>query len=238
MYWADGFDSAPEVVKICVKTWEVLNPDWTLILIDDESVSKYVNLRDIENIGVPIQKRANLLRTRLLKQHGGVWCDSTLVCSAPLDSWLYFVLQTDMFAFSRPGKDRIISNWFLASIKGGNLMNSIERAYTRYLTSPPVYISEKQPPYYNYHYTVEFLYRTNPRFYRGFSKIPKVSASPIHWLQYWLRTIEKSPETPLPDLRGIPMHKLNWRQEFDIEIFISVLCEIDNRFSRSWLTSS
>jgi hypothetical protein len=207
----------------------VLNPTWTVIFLDDQSVSTLLDLSDIEAVDLPIQKRANVLRTRLLREYGGVWCDASLLCAAPLDSWLYFALQADMFAFSRPSRDRIIANWFLVSIKGGEMISAIDEAYTRYLTDPPVYREGPKPPYFNYHFTVEYLYLAHPQFRSRFRLMPKISAAPPHKLSKWLKRQQASPDAPVPDFRGIPMHKLNWRASIDLRYLRAIAERLDER---------
>ena len=42
--WFDGFQNAPDVVKKCVDSWKYYNPDWNIILLDEDNYRQYVNL--------------------------------------------------------------------------------------------------------------------------------------------------------------------------------------------------
>lgn len=59
--------------------------------------------------------RSDLIRTKLLIEYGGVWSDPTCYPIISLDEWLHDYFQEGLFLFTNPGRDRIISNWFIAS---------------------------------------------------------------------------------------------------------------------------
>lgn len=61
------------------------------------------------------QKLSNWIRINLLDRHGDVWTDATCLCMQPLDEWIHDEARSGFFAFSKPGPDRLMSNWFLAS---------------------------------------------------------------------------------------------------------------------------
>ena len=68
---------------------------------------------------IPLAHRSDLIRTWLLIQHGGVWADPTVYFNQPMDDWLPELLQpSGLFMFHRPGRDREISNWFIAAMPG------------------------------------------------------------------------------------------------------------------------
>lgn len=124
--WLQGYDNMPEKVKKCYNTWQKHNPDWEIILLDKEKINSYLN------ISIPLQQRAaqlpnvtqsEIIRLNLLKKYGGVWADATCFCCRPLDEWLPKYMNSGFFAFSKPGKDRMISSWFLAANKGNELID-------------------------------------------------------------------------------------------------------------------
>lgn len=127
-YWHQGFEHAPELVKRCVQQWEKLHPDWTIHLLNRDTVDDF-----IEPIPVNKQKyellsmahRSDLIRTQLLINYGGVWADPTCFPLRPLDDWLFNNMQAGLFLFYKPGRDRIISNWFIASEKGNGLLYKV-----------------------------------------------------------------------------------------------------------------
>jgi hypothetical protein len=148
MLWLQGFESAPPIVRLCVRSWKVRNPTWQVIELSDANLSDYIDsdslarLRSIRN--VKPQKIANLVRLYLISRHGGVWADSTCFCCKPLDSWIHDYMDSGFFAFrfkadkwlrdtensglsgivTRAGA-KILSNWFFAARKGNYLASTV-----------------------------------------------------------------------------------------------------------------
>ena len=44
MYWEQGWDSAPAVVRECRRSWEHHNPDWEIRCLDGATASEYFDL--------------------------------------------------------------------------------------------------------------------------------------------------------------------------------------------------
>jgi hypothetical protein len=207
MLWDKGEAAAPPVVRHSLATWRGRNPGWTVRVLDAAAFDDYPDIRaDLPRIG--ITKASNRLRNRLLLAHGGVWADASTLCASPLDHWLPMLMEAGLFFFARPGPDRLISNWFIAAEPGNPLLGAIDEAYEAYWRRPG-----GRFPYYGYHYTVEYLWRTSGAFRRDFARMPRLSAVDPHRLQIWLRN-RTAGEAP-PDLSGIPLHKLDWRMEVD-----------------------
>jgi len=116
--WYQGIDEAPDLVRRCISSWKLHNPDWKVIFLDKNSLEEYISMRDFIDINrkdITIQKVSNLIRINLLAKYGGVWADATCFCCMPLNNWLYGYVKSGFFAFRDPGRDRILSSWFLVS---------------------------------------------------------------------------------------------------------------------------
>ena len=51
IYWAQNFKNAPYIVKKCLESWKLKNPDWNIIELNDENLKNYINIEiDIPNI--------------------------------------------------------------------------------------------------------------------------------------------------------------------------------------------
>lgn len=123
--WLQGFDNAPMVVKKCYASWKRYNPDWDIVFLDEGNLGKYLALQElgIKSENVTKQAFSNLVRINLLAKYGGVWADATCLCRVSLDTWLNEYTTSGFFAFHKPGRDRLISSWFLASTKNGYLVS-------------------------------------------------------------------------------------------------------------------
>jgi len=138
MYWAQGWDNAPDLVQKCRYSWEVLNPEYQLVALDDLSVSKYFDIPpeiSVDHPEIPVQQISDLIRIGLLAKHGGIWADATLMCSLPLHEWLPEYYLTGFFAFRNPGVDRMLSNWFMASEPNNRLAEQLYIEYSNFLST-------------------------------------------------------------------------------------------------------
>ncbi len=124
IFWGQGLSSAPPLVRACIDSWRQMNPRWHVCLLDDSTAEPYLRRAKIpwnwlEKL--PLEKKSNILRMRLLTEEGGVWTDATNVCLRPLDEWLPDCMAAGFFCFRDPGPDRLVANWFLASVPGNRL---------------------------------------------------------------------------------------------------------------------
>ena len=121
------------MVRACVHSFEKHHPSWELSFLDDESTV-------IESVPIPEEKwkklkvahRSDLIRTQLLFRHGGVWIDPTVFIVGSLDQWLSKYMDSGLFLFDRPGRDRLISNWFIAAEPGNVLLGKLYGRLCRY----------------------------------------------------------------------------------------------------------
>jgi hypothetical protein len=144
IFWNQGFENAPEVVRICVRSWKIRNPGWRVVELSQENLPEYVDAESLAKLrgltNIRMQKFANLLRIYLVGRHGGAWADATCFCCKPLDEWLPDFMPSGFFTFRRKpdawlnnprnsgwrryvgrSGDRIVVNWFLASLPGNAL---------------------------------------------------------------------------------------------------------------------
>ena len=120
-YWHQGFDKAPPIVRACLSQLKKKNPGWNIYALDERSVQKFVSVTEFSGekiASLNLAHRSDLIRTRLLIDHGGVWIDPTVFVTQAFDDWLLREMNAGLFLFSNPGRDRIVSNWFIASNPG------------------------------------------------------------------------------------------------------------------------
>ena len=112
------------------------------------------------------------IRLELLNHHGGVWADATAMCATPLDDWLEDRMTNGFFAFSRPGQDRMISTWFLASHTGGYIVKRWRDAACAYWLG-----RNARDNYFWVHKLFEQVYEHDPKFRIIWEKTPQISAA-------------------------------------------------------------
>jgi mannosyltransferase OCH1-like enzyme len=208
--WLQGLENAPIEVRECYKSWVGLNPDWQVNFIDANNIAQYVKLPDWP---VAPYVASELLRINLLTKYGGVWADVTCYCTRPLSEWLYEYMTAGFFAFDKPGPDRMLSSWFIASypqnaittaFKAGvedfwaenTSIRLIDNTRWNFLNK---YMQKRDPqlwfnrfftrvlkvhPYFWFHYTFEHVYLTNATVRKLWDSVPKFSADIPHRLLF------------------------------------------------------
>lgn len=172
MYWAQGWDAAPEITQACRASWLHHNPDWEIRLLDDSTYRDYVDIDDIVcGKEMELPHRADVLRLRLLGKFGGVWVDATTFCTRPLSHWLPVLMQSGFFAFSHPRPDRYLSNWFLASVAGGEMVRIWLELIKKYWSQV-----DRADHYFWAHYLFGYGCQTNPKMGAGWRATPHLSA--------------------------------------------------------------
>ena len=132
LLWLQGWDKAPWLINKVKESWETLNPEWHVELVDEKNLSEYVEIPYIDKISSPAAK-SDVIRLSLLEKHGGVWADSTLLCMHPLDNWIYDALEPVGF-WMYHGRDNGSgpASWFIISIAKSNLITKWKKACDDY----------------------------------------------------------------------------------------------------------
>lgn len=92
IFWYQGWDSVPQIVKDCGVTTEKYldNGKYNVHYITKENYTSFVQFPDwiMEKVSsgtINLTKFSNMLRMALLYQFGGIWMDATLFITEPLD---------------------------------------------------------------------------------------------------------------------------------------------------------
>jgi hypothetical protein len=123
-FWSQGRDNAPPLVQRCFESWQEMNPNWSLRVLDESEASTYLSsatipLHRLE--AMRITNKSELLRLRLLFEHGGIWTDATNFCLQPLDRWVLECMDGGFFAFRDAAPFVMVSTWFLAASRSSRL---------------------------------------------------------------------------------------------------------------------
>jgi len=131
LLWLQGWDNAPWLQKQVALSWEINNPDWKIEYVTYDNLKKYINdIGYIYNKYRNISKQAlsDIIRLSLLKNYGGVWADSTMLCMKPLNEWVFEKVQPAglwMYHGSGSGmtKETGPASWFIISEKNGLMIS-------------------------------------------------------------------------------------------------------------------
>jgi hypothetical protein len=221
LYWDKGLAEAPELVRLCVASWERQNPGWTVTVLDRAAADAILPFS-----GLPPQIRpahyADLLRIVLMRDQGGVWADATVWCTRPLDHWLPMVMcQSDFFAFARPGPDRMVSSWFLAAAPGSRIAADWAEL------SLKLWRGERggARAYFWFHYLFEYRWLTSAGFRRAWAAVPALEASAPHVAQRRLRAGGEITPAEAAALKAAAMQKLTYKWEVPVERVAALLAD-------------
>src|ERR1700757_4272381 len=96
--WLQGAARAPAIVQLCFTRWARLNPAYQLRVLEASDAAALLMAHNIPP--VPAQALSDIIRIKLLLEHGGIWVDATLFPVVPLDAWLPGVMGGgEFFAF-------------------------------------------------------------------------------------------------------------------------------------------
>lgn len=208
IFWAQGFDRAPDIVKASLASWHKQNPDWEIRELDLSTVGEYAMLPDYANpSGMSLATFADILRIHLLELHGGVWVDATVFCSKPLQHWLPPLMQSGFFAFTNPARGRPIASWFIAAEPNNPIVVTWRALLDRYWSM--THIAHE-------YFWLHRLFKRAITYSREtrclWSAMPRVDASGPHTIQRILPfdTIPVELQSALA-FDVIAVHKLTWR---------------------------
>jgi len=104
--WWQGEENMPELCGLCYKRLKAMLPaNADLRLITLENYRQYVDIPDyimgkVEKGIINYTKLSNILRLMLLDKFGGLWMDSTIFCSNPIDA--SFLADPDFWSIKLP----------------------------------------------------------------------------------------------------------------------------------------
>lgn len=223
IFWAQGEDNAPPLVRRCIASWRLRHPDWDIRVLDSQSAADLVDLSDVPDY-LPFRFRANMLRLRLLSRHGGVWTDATTLCHRPLDDWLPLLGgQTGFFVFSAPHTDRWIDNWFIAAHPDNPLISAWRDSYAAYIAR----LRNRPSKYFMMIYSLQWALLRNRILMQHFRRRGSLPAVPCFFLQAVLEEKINKGVAQRAIKRGLPLSKLSWKNEVPLERLDEILQERD-----------
>lgn len=142
LLWLQGWENAPWLSKQVAESWKMNNPDWKINYIDLENLKDYVNdidyIYDTDKTITP-QAKSDIIRLSLLKNHGGIWADATMLCMQPLDHWVdETVEKIGMWMYRGGGYRGKLphswgwASWFIVAKKNNEIINKWKDACDRY----------------------------------------------------------------------------------------------------------
>lgn len=132
--WWQGIENAPEIVKKCVKSIEQNLSSYNIIILTDKNYKEYVKIPEwleIKKESGVISKThfSDILRFKLLAEHGGIWLDSTFYCSSNdaenLFSNKIWTIKRPDYGHLSPAQGMFANYSFGCTYKNRNFFNAV-----------------------------------------------------------------------------------------------------------------
>lgn len=142
-FW-DNVD-IPDIVQKCINTWEKHNPNYEITIVNKTNLSKYlpdIDFSKIKHIENSPERYSDMVRLYLLSKYGGIWCDASIICLKPYDSWIptmqentsaeFIGFYIDSFTLPEFKENSpVIESWFFACTKGSIIIQDWLKEFLR-----------------------------------------------------------------------------------------------------------
>ena len=218
--WLQGMEHSPALVKACLESLRERLTDADIVIIDGESYKEWIGLPEYvtekyRNGKIPPALFSDMIRLELLAEYGGVWIDSTVLCTVPSSdehgqhapSWRE-ITEAELFVFqyTKPGCkwSGSISNWFIGANRDNIIIKMVRDMLYEYWRVYDVTID-----YYIFHLFFAIAARECPDMIR---RMPYGWSIPCITLGEHLE--EDFSENKWEKFtRKVHWHKLNYRNE-------------------------
>lgn len=122
--WMQGLENAPKLVKACVNSVRENLNGFKIVILTEDNIGDYVTFPDyiVEKYKKGIISRthfSDILRVTLLAKYGGLWVDSTVLCTD--GNFANYIIELPLFAYQNMDLDRndelpiVCSTWLVSA---------------------------------------------------------------------------------------------------------------------------
>ena len=233
--WLQGFENAPEVVKLCVHSMKrILGQQEHICLLDKDNLFEYIDLPDyiiqkwqrgiIDNTHF-----SDIVRLHLLNTYGGIWIDATVYFTG--NKLPDYIKDSNLFMFNiwesrKKCQDAAISaNWLIASEPANKMLMILEALLLEYWKK-----ENETRDYMLFHILWKIVVE---RFPDEWDKVENILRDPAHLLANELTC--QFDERRFERLKKISdIHKLSYKIEYaeaGNDSFWAKICELERNTS-------
>ena len=211
--WLQGIEEAPPLVQACIASVRKNMKGKRIIILTEDIIQQYVNLPDFVYLkrkqGIISNAHfSDLVRVSLLCDHGGIWCDATVLLTETPPS---FMTDDPLFVFKSMDLARydlnptVCSSWYISSWSNQRILLLTRKLLLDYWKT-----EDKIDNYYIFHI---FLAMAARRYPDDWNRIPFFNNHSPHTLQFELND-QYTQERWQQILNMSPIHKLNHHIEY------------------------
>ena len=214
IFWWQGEEAMPFVVRRCYESVKEHLSDWEIVLLTERNYCEYANFPDYisekQKAGIiSLTHFSDLLRLELLIRHGGLWIDATVLCTNRVVP--NSILESDLFVFrpQKPGADgeaTTLSSWLMWSKTNNKILMATQAMLYDYWMKNCI-LSE----YFLLHHFMSIVF---DYYSEESTLIPPFCNSIPHILQ--LHLFDRYDEVYWRDLKNMTcFHKLTYKLDMD-----------------------
>lgn len=139
--WLQGYDQAPSLVKACFNSLKKNMPNKEIVFLSEENIDKFIEFPEYINkkyASGNINKAhySDLIRISLLCKYGGMWVDSTVLCTSP--EFAEYVFNQPLFVYKQLDLTRrdinviVSSNWLISAESNNEICRLTQKLLFEY----------------------------------------------------------------------------------------------------------
>lgn len=235
--WLQGFQYAPELVKVCIHSIKRLLKEECICLLDQKNLFNYIDLPDYIiqkwKKGIITNTHfSDIIRVHLLNVYGGVWLDATVYFTG--NKLLNYVRNSRLFMFriqERGGNSytapQPAASWFIVAQPENPILMVLEALFNEYWRR-----EDKMMNYYLFHIFMTMIVECFPEEWNQVEKIQRDSA------QIMVQELsQKFDQVRFEQLKRISdVHKLSYKENYmegGENSFWAKLCEIEEGWNEA-----
>lgn len=131
-YWHSP--DLPRSVQLCKQSWERSMPDYTIHLLNKDTIKNFLDKQDLNLLDHPRfndshARFADMLRLCLLAKHGGLWLDSTIFLGRRLE-----IPDCDLFGYyleSFTKHTPVLESWLFAAPEKSHFVQAWKKEFSQ-----------------------------------------------------------------------------------------------------------
>lgn len=140
IFWWQGENSAPEIVRRCIRSIRKNSGGYSVQIIDSQNYSTFINVPEhilykFYNNTISLTHFSDYYRMALLFKYGGLWIDASIFVTKEIDKSIF---DYPLFTVRNPGEDMVnISDWdwtvgVIGGWKGNTIFYVVQELLNRY----------------------------------------------------------------------------------------------------------
>ncbi len=241
--WFQGEKDLPPLVRCCYNSLKMNCGSYKICFIDEKNYSDYVKLpehilRKFAEGKITRTHFSDILRINLLEQRGGLWMDSTILVTEPLEKHKNFWQMPYFTQKIYQEKDNNCPYAYNPSygrwatfLQGAAVLHYPLLAFMKDFFNQYFLEFDEVIDYVLQDFMIDIAYDNIPIVHKDFDALPINNPDTNTLVRYLNAPYAKYPYDKI--LADTFLHKLNWRVQLDLNNPDTVFAEIQRRYNKN-----